>query len=168
LPTTAATILLLLLLHRFNGLFSRTTWVSPHQKGKPFSILLERETMGWPWHQLNHMQIICTSLQIDNHASTSPLKFLQAGCPSCRPTNSVKALKAGSHLSKTWLTLRQFHIFTANSRQILLPFFYLFLTTHTETAKSWFKKTLLVLGTRRACSVHAEVPEGGRVVVGSG
>jgi len=26
--------------------------------------------------------------------STPPLSFLQAGCPSCRPTNSVKALKA--------------------------------------------------------------------------
>jgi len=37
---------------------------------------------------------VCTSLQTDNHASTSPLSFLQAGCPSCRPTNSVKALKA--------------------------------------------------------------------------
>ena len=35
-----------------------------------------------------------TSLQTNNHASTSPLSFLQAGCPSCRPTNSVKALKA--------------------------------------------------------------------------
>ena len=35
-----------------------------------------------------------TSLQTDNHASTPPLCFLQAGCPSCRPTNSVKALKA--------------------------------------------------------------------------
>ena len=49
--------------------------------------------MGWQWHQLNHMQIICTSLWTDNNASTSPLSFLQAGCPSCRPTNSVKALK---------------------------------------------------------------------------
>ena len=37
----------------------------------------------------------CTSLQTDNHTSTPPLKFfLQAGCPSCCPTNSVKALKA--------------------------------------------------------------------------
>jgi len=36
---------------------------------------------------------ICTSLQRDNHASTPPLSFLQAGCPSCHPTNSVKALK---------------------------------------------------------------------------
>jgi len=32
-------------------------------------------------------------LQTDNHISTPPLSFLQAGCPSCRPTNSVKALK---------------------------------------------------------------------------
>jgi len=37
---------------------------------------------------------VCTSLQTDNHASTPPLSFLQAGCPFCRPTNSVKALKA--------------------------------------------------------------------------
>jgi len=37
---------------------------------------------------------VCTSLQTDNHTSTPPLCFLQAGCPSCRPTNSVKALKA--------------------------------------------------------------------------
>jgi len=34
---------------------------------------------------------ICTSPQTDNHAP--PFRFLQAGCPSCRPTNSVKALK---------------------------------------------------------------------------
>jgi len=37
---------------------------------------------------------VCTSLQTDNHASTPLLSFLPAGCPSCRPTNSVKALKA--------------------------------------------------------------------------
>jgi len=42
---------------------------------------------------------ICTSLQTDNHASTTPLVFLQAGCPSCRPTNSVKALKARCKIS---------------------------------------------------------------------
>jgi len=57
-------------------------------------ILLEQEPMQWQWHQLDHMQIICTSLQTDNQASTSPLSFLQARCPSCHPTNSVKALKA--------------------------------------------------------------------------
>jgi len=33
-------------------------------------------------------------LAADNHTSTPPLSLLQAGCPSCRPTNSIKALKA--------------------------------------------------------------------------
>jgi len=37
---------------------------------------------------------ICTSPQTDNHTSTPPLSFLQDGCPSCHPTNSIKALKA--------------------------------------------------------------------------
>jgi len=31
------------------------------QKGKPFSILMEQQMMGWQW-QLDHMQIICTSI----------------------------------------------------------------------------------------------------------
>jgi len=66
----------------FNGLFSRTTWVSRHQTGKPFWILLEQEMIGWQWHQLDHMQIICTSLQTDNHAITLSLKFLQAAQPT--------------------------------------------------------------------------------------
>jgi len=43
---------------------------------------MKQEMMEWQWHQLGHMQIICTSLQTDNHSSTSPLKFLKAGCPS--------------------------------------------------------------------------------------
>jgi len=39
-----------------------------------------------------------------NHASTQPLIFLQTGCPSCHPTNSVKALKTNTKniLSKSW------------------------------------------------------------------
>jgi len=48
---------------------------------------------------------VCTSLQTDNHASTSPLSFLQAGCPSCHPTNSVKALKVtlkNMHTEENW------------------------------------------------------------------
>jgi len=60
----SALLKLVLLLHPFNGLSSSTTWVSQHQKGKPFRILLEQEMMGWQWHQLDRdMQIICTSLQ---------------------------------------------------------------------------------------------------------
>jgi len=52
----------------------------------------EAKDSEWQWHQLDHMPV-CTSLQTDNHASTQPLSFLQAGCSSCRPKNSVKALK---------------------------------------------------------------------------
>ena len=33
--------------------------------------------IGWQWHQLNHMQVICTSLQIDNYTNTSSLSFLR-------------------------------------------------------------------------------------------
>ena len=68
--------------HPFNGPFSGTTRVSQYQKGKTNLVFAE-----WQWHQLGHMQV-CISLQTDNHASTPPLSFF------CRPTNSVKALKA--------------------------------------------------------------------------
>ena len=64
------TVFHVLLLHPFNGLFSRTNLVSRNQKGKPFWILPEQEMIGWQWHQLDQLQIICISLQTDNHAST--------------------------------------------------------------------------------------------------
>ena len=82
--------------HPFNGPFSRTTRVSRYQKGKTNLDFTEARDSEWQWHQLSHMQV-CTSLQTDNHASTPPLSFLQAGCPSCRPTNSVRELKALVH-----------------------------------------------------------------------
>jgi len=37
----------LLLLHPFNGLFSRTTWVNRYQKGKTSLILMRQEMMGF-------------------------------------------------------------------------------------------------------------------------
>jgi len=76
----------------FNGPLSGTTWVSRYQRGKTnldFTGARDSESQR---HQLGHMQV-CTSLQADNHASTTPLRVLQVGCPSCRPTNSVKALE---------------------------------------------------------------------------
>jgi len=79
--------------HPFNGPLSGTTRVSRYQKGATNLDFTEARDSEWEWHQLGHMQV-CTFLQTDNHASTPPLSFLQAGCPSCRPTNSVKALKA--------------------------------------------------------------------------
>jgi len=85
--------------HPLNGPFSGTTRVSRYQKGKTNLDLTEARDREWQWHQLGHMQV-CTSLQTDNHASTPPLSFLQAGCPSCHPTNSVKALKASHPVEK--------------------------------------------------------------------
>ena len=79
--------------YTFNGPFSGTTRVSRHQKGKTNLDFTEARDREWQWCQLGRMQV-CTSLQTDNHASTPTTRFLQAGCPSCCPTNSVKALKA--------------------------------------------------------------------------
>ena len=84
-----------LLLHTnpFSGPFSGTTQVSRYQQGKTNLDFTEARDSEWQWHQLGHMQV-CISLQTDNHASTPLLSFLQSGCPSCHPTNSIKALKA--------------------------------------------------------------------------
>jgi len=84
--------------HPFNGPFSGTTQVSQYQKGKTNLDFTKARDSEWQWHPLGHMQV-CTSLQTDNHTSTPPLSFLQARCPSCHPTNSVKALKANSEKS---------------------------------------------------------------------
>jgi len=75
------------------GPFSGTIRVGRYQKGKTNLGFTEARDSEWQWHQLCYVQV-CTSLQTDNYASTPPLSFLQAGCPSCCPTNSVKALKA--------------------------------------------------------------------------
>jgi len=81
--------------HPFNGPFSGTTQVSRYQKGGTNLDFTEATDSEWQWHQLGQMQV-CTLLQTDNHTSIPPLSFLQAGCPSCRPTNSVKALNANT------------------------------------------------------------------------
>jgi len=62
--------------HPFNGPLSGTTRVSRYyQKGKTNLDFTEARDSEWQWHQ-------------------APLSFLQAGCPSWCPTNSVKSLKA--------------------------------------------------------------------------
>jgi len=61
--------------HPFYGLFSRTAWVSRYPKGK--TIL---DFNGVEWHQLDHMQNICTLLQTDEYTSTSSLNFYRSEC----------------------------------------------------------------------------------------
>ena len=107
--------------HPFNGLLSRTTRVSRYQKGKTNLDFTEARDSEWQWHQLGGMQV-CTSLQSDNHAGTPPLIFLQAGCPSCCPTSSVKALKAHCLLSCSVIEIvkisciKIFHVLVAISK----------------------------------------------------
>ena len=91
--------------HTFNGPVSRTTRVDRYQKGKTNLDFTEARDSEWQWHHLGCVQV-CTSLQTDNHASTPPLSFLQSGCPSCHPTNSVKALKAFYCLKNIFHELR--------------------------------------------------------------
>jgi len=51
---------------------------------------MKEEMMGWQWYQLDHMQIICTSLQTDNHDSISSLNFYRPGAlPDAQPTVSM-------------------------------------------------------------------------------
>ena len=68
----------------------------------------------------------CSLLQTDNHTSTPPLCFLQAGCPSCRSTNSNKALKGNTVLKQYNTLLPKTHFFNFNflggSRVNLLDF----------------------------------------------
>jgi len=85
-------LLLLLLLHVFDGLFSTTTWVSWYQKDKTCLDLNEARddgVLGWQWHQLDHMQTICTSLQTDNNTNTSSLNIYRPyAVPDAQPTVS--------------------------------------------------------------------------------
>ena len=61
----------------------------PVPEGKTNLDLTGARDSEWQWHQLGHMQV-CTSLQTDNHTNTHHSSFLQAGCPSCRPTTASK------------------------------------------------------------------------------
>jgi len=55
--------------------------VSQYRKDKTNLDFTEARDSEWQWHPLGHMQVY-TLLQTDNHTSTPPLSFLQAGCPS--------------------------------------------------------------------------------------
>ena len=79
--------------HLFNG--SGTTWLSQYQKGKTNLDFTEARDSEWQWHQLGHMQVYI-SLQTDNHASTPPLSFLQAGVPFLPPNQQRQSTEGTS------------------------------------------------------------------------
>jgi len=56
---------------------------------------MQQEMTGWQWHQLDHIQIICTSLETDNYTSNSSLNFYRPDAlPDTQPAVS-EALKEG-------------------------------------------------------------------------
>jgi len=75
--------------HQVNGPLSRTTRVGRHQKGKTNLDFTEARDSEWQGISWAIGKSARRSRQI---TMPPPLSFLQAGCLSCRPTNSVKAL----------------------------------------------------------------------------
>ena len=67
------------------------------RKVKPIWILLKQKTVSGSGISWDICKSAPHSRQITTPAPHSSV-FLQAGCPSCRPTNSVKALKAADPL----------------------------------------------------------------------
>jgi len=58
--------------------------------------------MRWQWHQLDYTQVISTSLQTDNHASTSPLRlqtvfYRPNALPDAQPIKALKAIAMECH-----------------------------------------------------------------------
>jgi len=75
--------------HPFNGHFPGLPGWASTRKVKTIWILLKQEIVsgsGISW-------AICKSAPCSRQI-TNPLSFKQARCPSCHPTNSIKALKA--------------------------------------------------------------------------
>ena len=85
-------LLLLLLLHTFNGLLSRTTWVSQYQKGKTSMDLNEARddgVLGCSGISWTICKQSAPRSQTDNHTNTSSLSFYRpGGLPDTHPTVS--------------------------------------------------------------------------------
>jgi len=58
--------------------------VGRYQKGKTNLDFTEARDSEWQWNQLDCMQV-CTLLQTDNHASTTPLNFFTGRMPFLSP-----------------------------------------------------------------------------------
>ena len=120
---------------RLTALFPGLPGWAGTRKVKPIWILLKQETVsgsGISW-------IICMSASRSRQITT-PVphysSFLQAGCPSCRPTNSVRALKAHNLTTefnynqcdecnrawshKNWFNIRRFESNTRNKTSKIL------------------------------------------------
>ena len=81
-----------------------------HFPGEPGLASVHWRKGWWKWWRQTGA-IAQSSSQIITTIKPTP-SFLQAGCPSCRPTNSVKALKGKYHTP--WTCLPQTHLGSSN------------------------------------------------------
>ena len=102
-------MVLLLLLHPFNGLFSGTTWVSRYQKGK--TSLDEARDDGGFWDTVASAGPYTNdlhSLQTHNHTNTSSLNFYRPDAlPDAQPTVSKHGIIMTLYFS---IDLLRFHV----------------------------------------------------------
>jgi len=80
-------------MHPINGLFSRTTPVSWHQKGKTILDFTEARDDG---------VAVASAGPYANHLHLAP-DSRPTSPPPCRPSNSVKALKVEEVLTATYI-----------------------------------------------------------------
>jgi len=78
--------------HPFNDFFLGLPRWAGTRKAKPIWILLKQETVSGSGISWAIYKSACRSRQITMPAPHHSV-FLQAGCPSCHPTNSVSTLK---------------------------------------------------------------------------
>jgi len=100
--------------------------VSRYQKGKTNLDFTEARDSEWKWHQLGRMQA-CTSLQTDNHASTSPLSFFTGRMPFLPPNQQrqstegkSKSLKALRKYCVGYEEIRRKNTYTIKTLNILI------------------------------------------------
>jgi len=70
-------------------------------KGKTNLDFTEARDSEWQWHQLGHMQV-CTSLQTDNHPSTSPLSLFTGRMPFLPPKQQRQSTEGTLHNTTQW------------------------------------------------------------------
>jgi len=120
--------------HPFNGPLSGTTRVSRYQKGKTNLDFTGARDSEQQWYELGHMQV-CTSLQTDNHASTSLLKFFTGRMPFLRPNQQRQSTEGTSYGKAQRINSFQ-NILPARVAGQLLEFFSHNLTISLDLTKS--------------------------------
>jgi len=124
-------------------IMSGATWVSWHQKGETNQDLLEHRIVsgsGISW-------AICKSAHWPRHI-TMPAShhssFSQAECPNCRPTNSIKVLKAK----------------TVNKKTQILQTVNIYLQDYDHISKDLWDKMLLSWKVNQAKIMHTKPSQG--------